>query len=283
MICAECSRPVESRSGQCTFCGTWNLDTSASFDFRIPRAEETPAEPAWAPGVTLPPPSASMRVEEPGTSFVPPTDHPVIVVPATAFAEPAPMPTPAPEPVAATPPPPPFIRPRPNAFAEPEPETDDLESTVRPLDLSSAPAPRAADRAEPALGVEAPEDEFDERTTISARRSKATRFWTMDLPDGTVEVVVGTVIIGRQATPHQDFPGARLLTVEDPSRSVSKNHAVFAEISGQLYVEDLGSMNGVVVVRADGDTADLIPGRRVRLDNGSKIELGDMVLRVHQH
>jgi hypothetical protein len=144
------------------------------------------------------------------------------------------------------------------------------------------PAPKAADRAQlPAPGpTAAPVTEPDvELTTISSRRGR-TKFWTLALPDDTVEVVVGGLIIGRQASPIAEWPDARLLTIDDPTRSMSKNHAAFIETHGTLVVQDLQSTNGVYVMRADGHEVDLGPWEQVTLDSGSRVELGDVIIRV---
>lgn len=117
---------------------------------------------------------------------------------------------------------------------------------------------------------------------IASRRGK-TKFWTIDLPDGSVEVIVGSVVVGRAATPVTGRVGARLLSIEDPTRSVSKNHAIFTDEHGQLFVEDLDSMNGIVVTRTDGHETELIPGVPHRIEPGSTVELGDLVLTVFKN
>jgi len=114
------------------------------------------------------------------------------------------------------------------------------------------------------------------------RRGKTT-YWTIDLPDGSTEVVNGSVVVGRMATPTPGWPGARLVSINDPTRSVSKNHAIFTTEDGVLFVEDLDSMNGIVVTRTDGHIIDLVPGKRLRLDHGSTVELGDVLLRAHRN
>lgn len=119
-------------------------------------------------------------------------------------------------------------------------------------------------------------------TMMAPRRGK-TKYWTLDLPDGSVEVIVGNVIVGRAATAVVAKPAARLLSIIDPSRSVSKNHAVFSDENGTLFVEDLGSMNGVVVTTVDGRETELRAGERLRLDHGAVVELGDMQLTVNRN
>ena len=54
MFCAECSRPVDPRTGHCPFCGVWSLeDTSTSHAFQgaTPPSQATTPPPGmpWAP------------------------------------------------------------------------------------------------------------------------------------------------------------------------------------------------------------------------------------------
>ena len=157
---------------------------------------------------------------------------------------------------------------------------------IPPLsDLGSYGPPRAAQRVDrPAPNVARESvypvaDDFDEVTTLSARRKKP-GYWTITLPNGDVELVTDRVVIGRQPEYVPALPTARLIPVSDPSRSVSKNHACFSLTAGKLVVEDLGSTNGVIVTRPDGHEYDIGVGGRVELEDGAKVELGDVVVYI---
>lgn len=152
--------------------------------------------------------------------------------------------------------------------------------------LGSWGPPNAAHRVEqPApFGVGASEPgalvpEFEEVTTLSARRSKP-QYWTLTLPNGIVELVTGRIVIGRQPEFMPSLPSARLIPVPDPTRSVSKNHACFSLSGTNLVVEDLGSTNGIIVTRPDGHEQDIGVRGRTELEAGAKVELGDVVLTV---
>lgn len=257
-----------------------------------------PAEPVEAEW-DLPPIPQEQRpaYEEPATGFesAPPPMAPRAYV-APTFVSPPPTTAAAAPPVPPTPAPAPPVAAAAEAPARPTPSIDDLfgEPSHMPAPAAPGPAipfaflppPKAADRAEVAQPTN--EIRFDdlesdpEMTMIASRRGK-TKFWTLDLPDGSVEVIVGSVIVGRAASPVQGHPGARLLSIDDPTRSVSKNHAVFTDENGVLLVEDLGSMNGIVVTRTDGHETELSPGIRLRLDHGSTVELGDLLLTVYKN
>ena len=351
MMCVECSRPVDPRTGYCTACGVWSLDLAASGAMPrftqnasqpAPQAARTtmPTIPEWGPAEPaeaewdLPPAPVAERLayEAPPTGFesAPPPMAPRAYEAPVAAPEPLPTPpvdsapplsappfstpqfstpqfsTPAPAapPVAApaaTPEGPSAAAPtQPAAFAHnetlPTPTLDDLFSQPSHMPAPAAPGaalpfaflppPRAADRTEVAQPAKdallEPDFEDPELTMIASRRGK-TKFWTLDLPDGSVEVIVGSVIVGRAATPVPGRVGARLLSIDDPTRSVSKNHAIFTDDNGTLYVEDLESMNGIVVTRVDGHESEAVPGVRQRLDHGSTVELGDLLLTVYKN
>ena len=152
--------------------------------------------------------------------------------------------------------------------------------------LGSWGPPNAAHRVEqPApfgVGANEPGDmvpEFEEATTLSARRSKP-QYWTLTLPNGIVELVTGRIVIGRQPEFMPSLPSARLIPVPDPTRSVSKNHACFSISGAALVVEDLGSTNGIIVTRPDGHEHDIGVRGRTELEAGARVELGDVVLTV---
>lgn len=150
--------------------------------------------------------------------------------------------------------------------------------------LGSWGPPKRSDRVDqPApYGVQddaAVPQEFDEATTLSARRSKP-QYWTLTLPNGIVELVTDRIVLGRQPEFMPSLPSARLIPVPDPTRSVSKNHACFSLSGPNLIVEDLGSTNGIIVTRPDGHEHDIGVRGRAELEAGAKVELGDVVVTV---
>lgn len=215
--------------------------------------------------------------------FAPPTAPP-------QFAE-APAPTFAPPPTFSTPVPPErsnFVpahaAPAPSEVSPTEPPELFVDGELPTVGVSLLwGPPRAADRVEvPAPAVDAAVDDDDWEATRMVRREQRTRTWALSLQDDSVEVVVSNLVIGRAASPSPEWPGAALVSVADPSRSVSKNHAIFSDIAGMLTVEDLYSTNGVVVTRADGIEFTLRPGGKAELDEGSTVELGEYLVRVHK-
>ena len=267
----------------------WGPAEPADAEWDLPPVQAAPQPAYEAPPTgfeSAPPPMAPRAFQQPPPPAPPAPSVYVVPPPVQQPAAPAPAPTPPPAPAA------PAAAANPTA---PVPTIDDLfgEPSHMPAPAAPGPAlpfaflppPRAADVAQPATESSFLEQDFDadpEMTMIASRRGK-TKFWTLDLPDGSVEVIVGSVIVGRAASPVPGRVGARLLSIDDPTRSVSKNHAIFTDESGVLLVEDLGSMNGIVVTRADGHETELSPGIRLRLDHGSTVELGDLLLTVYKN
>jgi hypothetical protein len=248
MKCSKCGLTVRDGSRLCPNCGEW----LGEFDGR---AQKGPTFAADDRTIVIPPPTEAYSP--------PPRAQP-------RQAQPQQVP-PQPE-VRRPQSPPPTFEPQPQAAPSSQPA------------VGIWPAPRIADRVErPAPSTSAPRafapEDFDESTTLSARRSKP-QFWTLTLPSGVVELVTDRVVIGRSPEFSPDLPTARLIHVEDPTRSVSKNHAVFSVRGTKLVVEDLGSTNGVVVTRSDGHEVDVGVGGSISLEPGARVELGDVVLHV---
>lgn len=124
--------------------------------------------------------------------------------------------------------------------------------------------------APPAALVETP----IEMTVTSARPAVT---WSLSLPDGTTHTVTRQLLIGRNPAARAEWPGAELLTVNDPTSSVSKTHAAFEIDDSGLWVRDLDSTNGVWVV-SGGDVTEVVSPRRVRVPAGASVELGDFIL-----
>jgi len=98
--------------------------------------------------------------------------------------------------------------------------------------------------------------------------------------DAGVRRVVGGALIGRGPVARPDDTDLELVTLDDPSMSVSKTHlAVGVDASG-VWVEDRNSTNGVSVVEPDGSVLKVLVGRRVRVMRDSRINFGDRWLTV---
>ncbi|MGV8884310.1 MAG: FHA domain-containing protein [Microbacteriaceae bacterium] len=144
--------------------------------------------------------------------------------------------------------------------------------------FSTSAPPSAASRVP--LDDTFPENTDDWDATRMVSRPSRARPWNLTFPDGSTEDITSSMIVGRAATEMDDWPGARLISVPDQTRSISKNHAAFAEKFGMFVVEDLGSTNGIVIVRPDGAEHVVPPFGRADVPEGSVVELGAVVLRI---
>lgn len=104
---------------------------------------------------------------------------------------------------------------------------------------------------------------------VKGQGSKAARVWTLNVEKGPKTLrglrlnVVGPIIVGRA-------PGADILIPDDV---VSRRHARFTLMGGDLMVEDLGSSNGT---RLNGEPVTQIQ----RCSEGDVIRIGGVNIKV---
>lgn len=125
-----------------------------------------------------------------------------------------------------------------------------------------APVPPQMQPAPPAVSVPAPR-EVD---------------WMLAVGDRELEVSVTTYVGRRPDVPE----GAQGHAVDDPARTVSRNHAVFYPAARALEVEDLGSSNGTHLERG-GAVVTCVPGVRVALSPGDVVMLGDLRVEIRAY
>ena len=100
------------------------------------------------------------------------------------------------------------------------------------------------------------------------------RSFVLEFSAGQVVTVTGGGIIGRAPREGGDDESLQLVSVDDPGRSVSKVHARFGIDARGLWIEDLASGNGTVVVQQGGPPVALRPGERVPVGVGAVVHLG---------
>jgi pSer/pThr/pTyr-binding forkhead associated (FHA) protein len=80
---------------------------------------------------------------------------------------------------------------------------------------------------------------------------RGTVAWELVLPSGEVlSMTARTIVLGRN--PQMRRGEAQYVTVTDPARTVSKEHAQLQWSGEGWTISDLGSVNGVAVVDAQG-------------------------------
>ena len=98
-------------------------------------------------------------------------------------------------------------------------------------------------------------------------------------PDGTAHTVAASAVIGRD--PDAAAHGATdVVSLGAGEKSVSKSHAFIELTPSGLSVRDLGSVNGVLVVHADGSETEATQTAAVKLSDGDELALGQVVVKV---
>ncbi|MDZ8161092.1 DUF5684 domain-containing protein [Microbacterium aquimaris] len=122
------------------------------------------------------------------------------------------------------------------------------------------------------------DDDLVDQTIVTRRRRTG---WVLVGPDGErIALTEDVAVVGRRPRVDAAFPHAQLVTVGDPTRTVSKTHARL-ELRGDVWtVVDLDSTNGVVLIADNDDETDVHPGAVTRLT--PRFLLGDAELRLEE-
>jgi pSer/pThr/pTyr-binding forkhead associated (FHA) protein len=100
----------------------------------------------------------------------------------------------------------------------------------------------------------------------------------LTIPDSGREMEVPLteeVKIGRLDAASASFPDVDLSKDDALDKGVSRHHAKITRRGGEVFIEDLGSMNGTFVNRKK-----LTPYLPEALKNGDQLQLGKLMLRV---
>ena len=139
-----------------------------------------------------------------------------------------------------------------------------LPPTSLPAPGAPAPKPVTAAPATPAAPA-APEHQSE---------------WFLELP-GPVRIPVnGALLLGRNPVRFAEWSNATLVPIDDPTRSVSKTHALIELAPRGLRIIDLHSTNGVAVGGGSGGDGELEPGTAAVITDDAVVWLGRFELRV---
>ena len=98
--------------------------------------------------------------------------------------------------------------------------------------------------------------------------------FVLEFSSGQLVTIAGTGVIGRAPRDGGAHGALQLVSIDDPARSVSKVHARFEIDALGLWIEDLDSGNGTVIVQPGGSPVALRPGERNRVEVGAVVRLG---------
>ena len=145
------------------------------------------------------------------------------------------------------------------------------------------PEPTSSEPAVPAIPRPEPPASAIPAAPLTGSRSRsadlpAAAAWIV-LDSGEREPVDAVLVLGR--APTSSDPSHRLVTVTDPTRSLSRTHLRLGPAGrGGVWAEDMFSSNGTVLRLADGTTRHLPRGERVELDLGSALVIGERTLTI---
>lgn len=101
------------------------------------------------------------------------------------------------------------------------------------------------------------------------------------LDDGMEVQLDAPVVLGRNPTAPEAYPGARTIQVIDESMRLSKTHFVAVPVDGRVAVYDVGATNGIHL-EVDGQKARLEAGALHTLPEGAVVHFGGRSMRVAQ-
>lgn len=81
------------------------------------------------------------------------------------------------------------------------------------------------------------------------------------------------VLLGRKPSA-QVSEGAKSVKLEDPTRTISRNHAAISfDQDGTLWIEDYGSLNGTYIIQDDIETK--VENKPMKLESPCTVRIGD--------
>jgi len=92
--------------------------------------------------------------------------------------------------------------------------------------------------------------------------------------------MTGAALIGRRPSPDPGEDGATLITIEDPTRELSRTHLRLDWAEGQLWATDTGSANGTFVEYVNGTRLELVPWQPQLLEDGDTVSIGGVRMTV---
>lgn len=100
----------------------------------------------------------------------------------------------------------------------------------------------------------------------------------MSIDSGESSAVGPLLLIGRAPSRAENESHAKLLTVNDPSLSVSKTHLAVGIDHAGLWVVDRNSTNGTWIDEGRGELERLEPGQRTPVPDGARVLIGERVM-----
>jgi hypothetical protein len=102
----------------------------------------------------------------------------------------------------------------------------------------------------------------------------------LELPDGSVLPLDNGLIVGRDPQHQEGYGVTERARLHDVERSVSKTHAILGISEGRIWVLDLNSTNGTVLIADDGTETLCVPEVATPLPANTAVRFGEYRVRV---
>lgn len=223
--------------------------------------DDAPSEPEQAPPASGTPDDAPDLAQTPDDDADVPADHDVALEPEQAPLHDQEHSAPSPQ--------------------DPPPTREPSPDPAPPLDPAPAPISGSSPAAAP-LAAQEPREEPDADQAHRPPAQAPTQAGPIPylvVDSGERLPVDGTVLVLGRA-PSTSEPGQRLVTLSDPTRSLSRTHLRVGCSKHGVWVEDAFSANGTHVRMRDGASYFLPRGERVEVPFGTVLLLGERRLTI---
>ena len=145
---------------------------------------------------------------------------------------------------------------------------------------SAAPTGWAAEAStDDTMILDGPDTRTRRRTARHRRRTDEQTIVLVPDKGGESIPLPEPTVVGRDPRNISAYPQAQRASIFDPSRSVSKTHALLVPVPGGVWVTDLHSTNGTRI-ESNGAVTALVPEKEEAAMPGSKVVFGNAVYRV---
>jgi hypothetical protein len=110
--------------------------------------------------------------------------------------------------------------------------------------------------------------------------TKSARNPRLELPDGSVLPLDQGLIVGRDPQHQEGYGVTERARLHDVERSVSKTHAILGISEGRIWVLDLNSTNGTVLIADDGTETLCTPEVATPLPANTAVRFGEYRVQV---
>ncbi len=165
-----------------------------------------------------------------------------------------------------------------SAAHHPAPPMYPISANLSQASTSSSPASSTTDAPIPTQHPAPPHT--SPSTPSQPVPTQKPQIWAV-LDSGGQELIDSVLVLGR--APSSDDPKARLVTVSDSTRSLSRTHLRLGPNHSGVWVEDAFSANGTKARTPDGSVTELPRGQKRSVPIGTILIMGERTLTITAH